>query len=172
LPTDAAVFTADGGIRTGDLGRLDADGYLHITGRVREVYKLENGKFVTPAPMEEQITMSPYIAQAMVHGLNRPHNVALVVVDVAAVRGWSQQKGHAAAGDATALLAEPRVRTLIAEEIERRTSDFKGYERVRDFVLVAEPFSLDNDLLTPTLKVKRRNVMARYGEVLEGLYRR
>jgi len=73
-----AVRTADGGLRTGDLGHLDADGYLYVTGRIKEQYKLDNGKYVSPAPLEEQLKLSPLIANVLIHGHNRPHNVALV----------------------------------------------------------------------------------------------
>ena len=79
-PEDTAkVMTADGGLRTGDLGRFDADGFLVVTGRVKELYKLQNGKYVAPAPLEEKLTLSPFIAQAMLHGADKPYNVAIIV---------------------------------------------------------------------------------------------
>jgi long-chain acyl-CoA synthetase len=164
----ASVLREDGGIRTGDLGRVDEDGYVVITGRVREVYKLENGKFVTPVPIEEGLTLSPYILQAFVWGLNRPHNVALLVVDAAAVRAWCAEHGVHTSG--TGVLENGRVRDLFAREVEARTSAFKGYERVRAFTLTDEPFTPDNGLLTPTLKAKRTAVFARHREALEKLY--
>ena len=170
LPSEtAAVVTDRGGIRTGDLGRFDDAGFLHITGRVREVYKLENGKFVTPVPIEEKITLSPYIAQAMVHGLNKPHNVALLVADLVAIRRFCQDEGIGAT-EPDAILHEPRVRALVAREIEAQTREFKGYERVKDFVLIAEELTAANDMLTPTMKLKRRNVLGKYGAAIEGLY--
>ncbi|MCZ7684714.1 MAG: AMP-binding protein [Sandaracinaceae bacterium] len=73
------VFTKDGGFRTGDMGYLDEDGFLYITGRIKEQYKLENGKYVVPAPLEELLKLSPFITSAFVHGANKPYNVALVV---------------------------------------------------------------------------------------------
>ncbi|HZS38667.1 MAG TPA: long-chain fatty acid--CoA ligase [Polyangia bacterium] len=171
LPEESArVFTSDGGLRTGDLGRLDGDGFLYITGRVKEVYKLDNGKFVAPVPIEEKIALSPYVAQAMVVGLNRPHNVALIVVDRAALLGWCAQQGLAC-GDDASLLRDARVRRLFADELARLTESMKGYERVGGFVLTTEEMTTANDLLTPTLKVKRRNVLAKYGDQLEALYR-
>jgi long-chain acyl-CoA synthetase len=162
------ALTADGGMRTGDLGRFDADGFLYVTGRVKELYKLENGKYVAPAPIEEQITLSPYIAQCMVHGADRPHNVALVVPDMEALQKWAHGQGIAASGEA--LLGHQQVRQLIQTELERATQDGKGFERIRNFALISEAFSLDNDLLTPTLKVKRRNVLKRYEAQLNALY--
>jgi long-chain acyl-CoA synthetase len=167
LPDETArVLRHDGGLRTGDLGRVDRDGFLYVTGRVREVYKLENGKFVAPVPLEEKISLSPYVAQAMVHGLNRPHNVAVIVVDKSVLLPWCEKNGIAAAE----MLTHPRVRALLAEEIGRATRDAKSYERVVDFVATSEEFSTENDMLTPTLKLKRRNVLARHEPSLAALF--
>jgi long-chain acyl-CoA synthetase len=169
LPAETrAVKRADGAIRTGDLGRLDADGYLLITGRVREVYKLENGKFVAPVPIEECLGLSPYIAQAFVWGLNKPHNVALLVVDVTSLKRWCEERG--VRGEVTAAVSEPRVRELFSREIAERTAACKGYERILAFALVAEPFTTENGLLTPTLKVKRGAVLAKHRALLDSLY--
>ena len=170
LPEETArALTPDGGIRSGDLGRLDADGYLYITGRVKEIYKLENGKYVSPAPIEERIALSPFVSQCMVHGHNRPHNVAILVPDLTALRKWAAAN-QVPAADVASLLAEPRVRELYARELAERQAD-RSYERVGDFLLVAEEFTIANDLLTPTFKVKRRAVIARYEAELDGLYR-
>ncbi|HEX2675246.1 MAG TPA: AMP-binding protein, partial [Polyangiales bacterium] len=81
----SATITADGGLRSGDLGRIDADGFLYITGRVKELYKLSNGKYVAPAALEEKLTLSPYVAQCLVYGSDKPHNVALIVPDMASL---------------------------------------------------------------------------------------
>ena len=170
LPDEtAAVLRADGGIRTGDLGRVDDDGYLVITGRVREVYKLENGKFVTPVPIEESLGLSPLIAQAFVWGLNKPHNIALLVVDEESLKKWCAANG--VAGETAALLESPRVRALYEREIAERTSAFKGYERVKGFTLISEAFTTESGMLTPTLKLKRGAVLARHKERIEVLYR-
>src|SRR5262249_27077785 len=153
LPAETRAVLDGGWVRSGDLGRLDADGYLQITGRVREVYKLENGKFVSPAPIEEKLTTSPYIAQAFVHGLNKPYNVALLVADVAAVKAWCGAQGIGEV-EAEALVANAKVRELLADEVRALTSTFKGYERIERFHVVTEEFSLNNDMLTPSMKVK------------------
>ena len=88
-----SAFTEDRGFRTGDLGYLDDDGYLFITGRIKEQYKLENGKYVAPAPLEEQLKLSPFIVNAMVYGDNRLYNVALIVPDLEAVTKWAGDQG-------------------------------------------------------------------------------
>jgi long-chain acyl-CoA synthetase len=166
----AAAKRADGGMRTGDLGRIDADGFIFVTGRVKEIYKLENGKFVAPAPIEEAITLSAYIAQAMVHGLNRPHNVALIVPDRASVEAWAKQEGL----DVTAweaLAKHTRVRALLADELAKY-APAKGYERVHDFVVLTEELTIASGALTPTLKIKRAVVTERYAAEIMALYAR
>lgn len=162
------TLTDDGGIRTGDLGRLDAEGYLYITGRVKELYKLENGKYVAPAPLEERLQLSPYIAQCVMYGFNRPHNVALIIPDMPTLRQWAQGQGLGSTD--AAILEDDRTRELIRNEITTHSREFKGFETVRDFVLDAEEMSPDNGMLTPTLKVKRRAVMAKFEAQLAALY--
>lgn len=170
LPEQTArAMTADEGVRTGDLGRIDADGFLYVTGRLKELYKLENGKYVAPAPLEEHLTLSPYIEQALVHGANEPFNVALVVPRRAALLAWAQSSGLKTE-PLRELLASDEVRGLLRAEIDRLGADFKGYERIRAFELLDEPFSTHNGLLTPTLKIKRARVEERYRAEIAALY--
>lgn len=166
---NAEVFTPDHGFRTGDLGHVDADGYLFIRGRIKEQYKLENGKYVVPSPIEEKLQLSGYISQVMVYGEQRPHNVAVVVPDLEYLSKWAAENGIDTSNP-DALVAEEKVKTLIKTEINRAQSDIKHYERVRDFVLDAEEFTPENGLLTPSLKIKRRAVMARFGDEIDALY--
>jgi long-chain acyl-CoA synthetase len=163
---NAAVFTADGGFRTGDLGRLDAEGFLFITGRIKEQYKLENGKYVAPAPLEEKLKLSPYIANAMIHGANKPYNVVLIVPDRTAIQRWAASKNFTVHDPAH----DDRVRELIHQEIERESATFKGFERPTKFAILAEDFTTENGMLTPTLKLKRNKVLERYGADLSRLY--
>jgi long-chain acyl-CoA synthetase len=165
----AAVFTSDGGFRTGDLGYLDEENYLYITGRIKEQYKLENGKYVVPAPLEELVKLSPFVANVMIYGDNKPFNVALVVPNLDTLKEWARTHGLGDKRDEE-LLANERVQAKMKEELDRVSVDFKGYERVRKFTLIAEDFTLANDMLTPKLSVKRRNVMRRWGQELERLY--
>ena len=145
------VFTLDGGLRTGDIGHLDADGFLYVTGRLKEQYKLDNGKYVSPAPLEERLKLSPLIANVMIHGHNRPHNVALVVPG-------AEIAGH------------PEAHARIRAEIDRLSADWKPFERVLRFALIAEDFTQHAGLLTPSLKIKRRQVNERYQADLDALY--
>ncbi|MCP3956587.1 MAG: long-chain fatty acid--CoA ligase, partial [bacterium] len=128
LPEETAAVMNDGGdFRTGDLGRIDEDGFLYITGRIKEQYKLENGKYVVPGPLEELLQLSPFITQAFIHGFNKPFNIALIVPDRAAVEKWAQEKGID--GGWEALLAHAKTQELFTGQLERYSKDFKKYEQ-------------------------------------------
>lgn len=170
LPEEnAKVFTEDGGFRTGDLGSIDADGYLFIRGRIKEQYKLENGKYVVPAPIEEQLTLSGYITSAMVYGEQKPYNVALLVLDEAAIRNWAKHQGLEIDDYAT-FIRGSEVRELIQSELDRLQADVKRYEQVRDFHVASGEWTPENGMLTPSLKVKRRAILSEYGDDIESLY--
>ncbi|MGH7298729.1 MAG: AMP-binding protein, partial [Polyangiaceae bacterium] len=169
---NAAVFTKDGGFRTGDMGFVDPMGFLFITGRIKEQYKLENGKYVVPTPLEEALKLSPYVLNTMVYGDNRPFNVALVVANVAAVKKWGEEHQVSLPGSPEAIVKDDRVRSLFKQEIEKHGAAFKGFESIQDFALVADDFTTDNGMLTPSLKLKRRKVIEVYGPVIDGLYAR
>jgi long-chain acyl-CoA synthetase len=157
------------GFRSGDMGRIDEDGFLFITGRVKEQYKLLNGKYVVPTPLEEKIKLSPYISNIMVHGVNREYNVAVVIPDYEVLKGWAKERGLDA--DPSSLAKNQKVHALMEQEVDRLSAEFKGYEKIRRLYVGEEDFTTDNGMLTPTLKLKRRVVQQRYGDVLESLYR-
>jgi long-chain acyl-CoA synthetase len=168
----AAVTTSpegERGFRTGDMGYLDADGFLYVTGRIKEQYKLENGKYVVPTPLEEELKLSPYIANVMVYGDNRPFNVALIVPNLDVVKVWAAKQGLDAK-EVSALLAHPKVTELFRKELDLRSGKFKGFESVRSFTLVADDFTTQNGMLTPKLSLKRRAVIQAHGPLLESLY--
>ena len=158
----------DGGLRTGDLGHLDADGYLYITGRVKEQYKLENGKYVAPAPLEESLKLSAYIDQVMLYGFNRPHNVAVIVAAMPAVEKFAEENSISGSGES--LLGDPLVRELFQKQLEHYGKDFKSFERPQNFALLSEEWDIDNGLLTPTLKLKREVVEDQFRSQIESLY--
>jgi len=162
------VIRDDGAFCTGDLGRIDEDGYLYITGRIKEQYKLENGKYVVPAPLEDMLQISPYILQAFVHGFNKPFNVALIVPDREALAKWAKSQGIP--GEPEQILEREEVRNLFRSEIDAHSKDFKRYEQIRDFLLIAEEFSIDNGMLTPKMSLKRKVVMDCYGAALDALH--
>jgi long-chain acyl-CoA synthetase len=164
---NAAAFTPDGGFRTGDLGYFDEDGYLVITGRIKEQYKLDNGKYVMPMALEEAIKLSPYVRNAMICGADRPYDVVLVVPEEQAIAEWAAREGRSL-GE---LSSDPAVRRLLADEVAKRTQDFPRYQVPRALAVLAEDFTLENGLLTPTLKLKRQKAVARHASVIERLYR-
>lgn len=161
----ARVLSKDGAFRTGDMGVIDAEGFLKITGRIKEQYKLENGKYVVPSPLEEALKLSPYVANVMIYGANKAHNVALVVVDEQAIRTWMDE--HGISGDP---LQSSEVKRLVLAEVGEHSIEFKGYERIKNVALISEDFTTENGMLTPKMSLKRRNVLAKYGRLLETLY--
>ena len=164
----SSTLTETRGLRTGDLGHLDEDGYLYITGRIKEQYKLENGKFVAPAPLEEELKLSPYITQAMIYGLNQEHNVALIVADMEKVRQFADEKGLS--GSNPELLQLSEVRELFKKEVQQFSTTFKNFERIEDFSLLDEEWNPDNGLLTPTMKIKRSVIEEKFKENITSLY--
>jgi long-chain acyl-CoA synthetase len=163
------VITTDGGFRTGDRGRLDKDGFLFITGRIKEQYKLENGKYVFPAAIEEEIKLMPLVENAMVYGEGRPYNVCMIVPDFVVLGKYARE--HQLVEDPTELVAAIDIQKMIADEI---TAFLKGkvggYEIPKKFLFVKEDFSLENGTLTQTMKLKRRSVLGQYQDQLDALY--
>lgn len=166
---NAAVLMEDGGFRTGDMGYQDDDGFVFITGRIKEQYKLENGKYVVPVPLEEAVKLSMLVVNVFVHGANKPHNVALIVPDFEGLKEWATEQGIDDVSP-SALVKNEKVRAKIREEIESKSQGFKGYERIKEFALIEEDFTTENGMLTPSMKLKRRIVLEKYGELVESLY--
>ena len=164
----AEVLREDGGLRTGDLGWVDDDGYLYITGRIKEQYKLENGKYVFPVDIEEAIKLSMFIDSAMVHGANRPYNVVVVAPDWLVAGPWAKAQGLPE--DPEALVKEPRLIELIEDEVRSACKEMAAYEIPKKILILPEPFSPENGILTPTLKLKRREVHKQFGDKIEALY--
>jgi len=152
---------------TGDLGRQDEEGWVQITGRLKDQYKLENGKYVCPGPVEEAICMSRFIGQAVLAGANRPHSVALVVPEWAAVRAELSIDDGIPEEE---LVNYESVRNLLEIEIASQCAELKKFERPRDWAVVA-PFTAANDMLTPSKGSIRRHVVIRtYDALLKTLY--
>jgi len=164
------IMTPDGGVRTGDRGRLDKDGYLYITGRLKEQYKLENGKFVFPAALEEDIALLPSIQNAVIYGENRPFNICMVVPDFFTLERYAEK--HNLPVDKEELLKRSDIQEMLAGEITGALQGkYAGYEIPKKFIFLTEPFSLENGTLTQTLKLKRRIVFQKYRERIDAMYR-
>ena len=165
------VITEDGGMRTGDRGRLDEDGFLHITGRIKEQFKLQNGKFVFPSSLEEDICLVPYVENAMIYGEGRAYNVCLVVPDFPALEKYAQKNNLPTAPEKLVEMEE--INELIGGEIVKSLQGkYGGYEIPKKFIYLTEGFSLENGTLTQTMKVKRRVVLERYQEDINAKYKK
>ena len=163
------VMTEDGGFRTGDRGRLDKDGYLFITGRIKEQYKLENGKYVFPAAIEEELKLHPLVENAMVHGEGQAFNVCVVVPDFSVLEKYATE--HNMPTDPKELVQNKEIRQMISDEITKSLKGkFGGYEIPRRFIYLSENFTLDNGTLTQTMKLKRRVVLEQHKDKIKDLY--
>ncbi len=164
------VMTENGGFRTGDLGYLDEDGFLFVTGRIKEQYKLENGKYVFPVSLEEEIQMSPWVENVLIYGEGRSHNICLIVPNFHNLSNWARQQGIDCQSHHE-LIKSTEVKTMVNESIlHHLQGKFGGYEMPREILLIEEPFSVDNGMLTQTMKLKRKKVLEHYGEQVDLAY--
>jgi long-chain acyl-CoA synthetase len=168
---DATRETIDeeGWFHTGDIGYLDADNYLFVTDRKKDLIKTAGGKFVAPQPIENALKTSPYITNAMIVGDQRRFVVALIVPNAATVSAKLQDQGIRLASHEE-MAAHPAVRSLIEGEVKRLTAHLAQWETIKRFALLPEDFTFDNGNLTSTLKLKRRVVEKNYREVIDNLY--
>ncbi len=163
------VLSADGWLRTGDIGYLDSDGYLVVTDRKKDLLKTAAGKFVAPQPIENSLKSSPFILNAAVVGDKRKFVAALIVPHFSNVQACAAEMGRQFSSHAE-LAADPWVRELIGEEIKRLTAYLAQYETIKRFTLLDEDFTFENGELTHTLKLKRRVIEQRYSDTIERLY--
>ena len=166
---DTAQIIQDGWLATGDLGRLDEDGYLYITGRKKELIVTAAGKNIAPVLLESRLCEDPLIQQAMVIGDGRNYLAALLVLDRAALSAALSAQGQTLPENWT---EDETVRALVAERVKARLADLSSYEQVGKFALLADSFTPDNGLLTPTLKLRRGEISQRYADVIEAFYAR
>jgi long-chain acyl-CoA synthetase len=162
------AITPDGWLRTGDIGHLDADGYLVITDRKKELLKTAAGKFVAPAPIEIKLRTSPFIANAMVVGDTEKFVSALIVPNRTAITGKALAEGIALDGEN--ISNDAWARELIGGEMERLTADFAQYEKPKRFALIDKDFTVEGGELTHAMKLKRRVVLQKYSDVIAQLY--
>jgi long-chain acyl-CoA synthetase len=164
-PEATARTVADGWLSTGDIGHLDADGYLRITDRKRDFIKNSGGDMIAPAKIEGALTLANEIAQAMVYGDRRPYLVAVLVPDPEFATAYAGR-----APDLAALSVDPGFIKAFGDVVTRVNAALPPVERVRRFVIAHEAFTTGNAQLTPTLKIRRHVVRAVYGDTLEALY--
>ncbi|MBI3453007.1 MAG: long-chain fatty acid--CoA ligase [Rhodospirillales bacterium] len=166
-PEATARTVLDGWLHTGDIGLIDADGYLKITDRKKDFIKNAGGEMIAPARVEGLLSLEPEIAQAMVYGDRRPYLVAVVVPRPEIVDAVAKANGQPT--DLARLADDPALRAQIDKAVERVNARLPGPERVRRF-LIAAPFTIDNEMMTPTLKIRRHKIREAYGARLDALY--
>jgi long-chain acyl-CoA synthetase len=171
-PAATAEALRGGWLHTGDLGRLDAEGFLTITGRKKELLVLSNGKKVVPSYIEGLLVADPCIDQAVVHGEGRHFLTALLVPHWEKVRAALRAAGVAEAGAAAECLAgHPAVAAFLRQRVDSALAGVSNWERVKKFVVVPRPFTVEGEELTVSLKLRRGVVLARHRAALDALYR-
>ncbi len=165
----AEVIDADGWFYTGDIGIIDADGFVKITDRKKNIIVLSNGKNVAPQPIESELVQSPFISQILLIGNERKNLAALIVPNFDALKAWAAEN-DVETPELPEMLQSSEVQQLIQRDIRSRLTDFADFEQVRRFVLLEKEFSQDADEMTPTLKLKRNVIIEKYADVIEGMY--
>jgi long-chain acyl-CoA synthetase len=160
----------NGWLHTGDVGHIDARGRIVITDRKKDLIILDKGDNVAPQRVEGMLTLQPEIAQAMVHGDRRPYLVGLIVPEADWTADWAKANGKRA--DIASLRTDPDYHRALAVAVDRVNAQLSIIEKVRRFILADEPFTTDNEQLTPSIKIRRHVLRQVYGERLEGLYRK
>jgi long-chain acyl-CoA synthetase len=163
------VIDADGWFHTGDIGELDAGGFLRITDRKKDIIVTANGKNIAPQPIENRVKTNPFVVNAVMIGDKRKFPVMLIVPNLEAVRAWAAEKGLGAMTD-SALVASRDVNDKMEREVKRALRDLAHFEMPKKVLLIERDFSIESGELTPTLKVKRRIVEKNYQKQIDALY--
>ena len=159
---------SDGWLRTGDLGELDDEGYLKITGRKKDIIITAGGKNLTPANIENDLKQSPFISQAVMYGDRKPFPVAMITLDPEEIVPWAQEQGLPE--DIESLAEHEKVHEMIQTELDRANSNYARVEQIKKFTILDHDLSVETGELTPSLKVKRNVIYDRYGDLFESLY--
>ena len=169
-PSDTAeAIDSDGWFHTGDIGEIDAEGFVKITDRKKNILVLSNGKNVAPQPIENQLKQSPYISEIMLLGDQRSTVTALIVPNYDEIKEYASEQ-QLDTKDLPALLQTQEIQQLIRGEINQYSGDFADFERVRRFTLMDEEFSQESGDITPTLKLKRQVIMEKHKAAIDQMY--
>jgi long-chain acyl-CoA synthetase len=166
----AEAFTEDGYFRTGDVVSVDEDGYFTFVDRVKQLIVLDTGKNIAPEPIEDEFATSARVDQIMVVGQDEKFIGAVIVPNFDQLRSWAEEEGLDIPADPTAACRDGRVRDWIAEEVDRVNELLGHHETIKEFRLVPEEWTADNDMLTPSMKKKRRNIVDENREEIADIY--
>jgi long-chain acyl-CoA synthetase len=171
LPEQTAeALTEDGWLRTGDIGELDADGYLRITDRKKDLFKTSGGKYIAPSAIESQFkAICPYASQFLVHGNERNFCVALITLDPDAMEGWAAENGMAGASYAD-IVGSQQVRDMVGGYVETLNARLNRWETIKKWILLDHDLTVESGELTPSMKVKRKVVEQNYRDDIDRLY--
>jgi long-chain acyl-CoA synthetase len=162
------IFTEDGWLDTGDTARMDGDGRLYITGRLKEIIVLSNGEKVPPVDMETAIQRDPLFEQVMVMGEHKPYLAVFVVLNK---EQWAKVAAeHGVDAKSTSVLQSDQVEEIVLERVSAQIREFPGYAQVRRAAVMPEPWTIENAMLTPTMKVKRAKVIEAYQTDYQRIY--
>ena len=167
-PEKTAEVLKDGWFHTGDIGVIE-DGFLRITDRKKEIFKTSGGKYVAPTLLENALKASLFIEQVIVVGENRKHPAALIVPDAVVVEEWCKRHDHPFPGMA-GIAGDDRLRERIEREVNELMASFAKWEQVKKITILPAVFTIDGGELTPTLKLKRKPIMAKYADAIEAMY--
>ena len=170
LPDETAkTLTEDGWLRTGDKGSLDSEGFLTITGRIKELFKTSGGKYIAPPAIEAKFkAVCPYASQFMVFGSERNYCVALVTLDPDAIAGWAEENG--VSGDYSAIVADAKTREMVQGYVDELNAQLNRWETIKKFELLDHDLSVESGELTPSMKVKRNVVEDNYSGLIDKMY--
>jgi len=168
-PGETAEAFVDGWFRTGDAGEMDAGGRIVVTDRIKDLIKTSGGKYVAPQAVEMALLGDPLVEQVAVLGERRKYIAALIVPNFPALEEWARDRGVEFA-DRESLLAHPEVKAVYERRIRRRSQDLAPFEQIKRFALLPREFSQEAGELTPTMKVKRKEVAETYADLIETLY--